>query len=157
MHDEFSKIEEAIQALKAGRIIIVVDDEERENEGDFVAAADRVTPETVAFMITHGRGQLCMPIMPELASRLELRPDGRAQHGAAPDPVHGAGRPSVVPDGHQRRGAGADGPGDHRPGHAARRTWCVRATCSRWWPRRAACSAAPGTPRRPSTSPGWPA
>ncbi len=74
MHDEFSKIEEAIQALKAGRIIIVVDDEDRENEGDFVAAADWVTPETVAFMITHGRGQLCMPILPDLASRLELGP-----------------------------------------------------------------------------------
>ena len=74
MHDEFSKIEEAIQALKEGRIIIVVDDEDRENEGDFVAAAERVTPETVEFMITHGRGQLCMPILPEVAPRLELGP-----------------------------------------------------------------------------------
>ncbi len=74
MHDDFARIEEAIQALKDGRTIIVVDDEKRENEGDFVAAADRVTPETVAFMITHGRGQLCMPIQPEVASRLELGP-----------------------------------------------------------------------------------
>ncbi len=74
MHDEFAKIEEAIQALRDGRIIIVVDDEDRENEGDFVAAADRVTPETVEFMITHGRGQLCMPILPEVATRLELGP-----------------------------------------------------------------------------------
>ena len=74
MHDEFSKIEEAIQALKEGRIIIVVDDEDRENEGDFVAAAEKVTPETIEFMITHGRGQLCMPILPEVAARLELGP-----------------------------------------------------------------------------------
>jgi 3,4-dihydroxy 2-butanone 4-phosphate synthase/GTP cyclohydrolase II len=74
MHDEFSKIEEAIQALREGRIIIVVDDEDRENEGDFVAAAERVTPETVEFMITHGRGLLCMPILPEVATRLELGP-----------------------------------------------------------------------------------
>ena len=74
MHDEFARIEEAIQALRDGRIIIVVDDEDRENEGDFVAAADRVTPETVEFMITHGRGQLCMPILPEVATRLELGP-----------------------------------------------------------------------------------
>ena len=74
MHDDFSKIEEAIQALREGRIIIVVDDEDRENEGDFVAAADRVTPETVEFMITHGRGQLCMPIQPDVAARLELSP-----------------------------------------------------------------------------------
>ncbi len=74
MHEDYSKIEEAIQALREGRIIIVVDDEDRENEGDFVAAAERVTPETVEFMITHGRGLLCMPILPEVASRLELGP-----------------------------------------------------------------------------------
>ena len=157
MHDEFSKIEEAIQALREGRIIIVVDDEDRENEGDFIAAADRVTPETVEFMITHGRGQLCMPILPEVAARLELGPMVDRNTAPHQTPVHGAGRSSVVPHGHQRRGAGADGPGDHRPGHAARRTSCVPATCSRWWPRRAACSAAPGTPRRPWTWPAWPA
>jgi 3,4-dihydroxy 2-butanone 4-phosphate synthase / GTP cyclohydrolase II len=74
MNEELSKIEEAIQALKEGRIIIVVDDEDRENEGDFIAAADRVTPEMVEFMITHGRGLLCMPIMPDIAARLQLGP-----------------------------------------------------------------------------------
>src|SRR3954468_5343067 len=74
MHSEFSKVEDALEALGAGRIVIVVDDEQRENEGDFIAAADRVTPETIEFMITHGRGQLCMPIMPDLARRLELHP-----------------------------------------------------------------------------------
>jgi len=71
---QFSKIEEALDAIAAGRVVIVVDDENRENEGDFVAAAERVTPETIEFMITHGRGQLCMPIMPDLARRLELHP-----------------------------------------------------------------------------------
>jgi len=74
MHDEISKIDDAIRALKEGRIIIVVDDEDRENEGDFIAAAEKVTPETIAFMITHGRGQLCMPILPEVAARLRLSP-----------------------------------------------------------------------------------
>ncbi len=74
MHEDLSKIDEAIEALREGRVIIVVDDEDRENEGDFVAAADRVTPETVEFLITHGRGLLCMPILPEVASRLELGP-----------------------------------------------------------------------------------
>ena len=54
--------------------MIVVDDERRENEGDFVVAAEKATPEAVEFMITHGRGQLCMPIMPDLARRLELHP-----------------------------------------------------------------------------------
>ncbi|WP_435010456.1 GTP cyclohydrolase II [Tundrisphaera lichenicola] len=71
---EFSKIEDALEAIAGGRVVIVVDDEQRENEGDFVVAAERATPETIDFMITHGRGQLCMPIMPELARRLELHP-----------------------------------------------------------------------------------
>ncbi len=71
---EFSKVEDAIEALQAGRVVIVVDDEDRENEGDFIAAAESTTPETVEFMITHGRGQVCIPIMPDLADRLELRP-----------------------------------------------------------------------------------
>jgi 3,4-dihydroxy 2-butanone 4-phosphate synthase/GTP cyclohydrolase II len=74
MNDEFFTIEEAIQALKEGRIIIVVDNEDRENEGDFVAAAETITPETIAFMITHGRGLVCMPILPEIAARLQLGP-----------------------------------------------------------------------------------
>lgn len=78
----FSTIEEALEALAAGRIIIVVDDEDRENEGDFVAAADRITPETVEFMITHGRGLLCMPILPEVADRLQLHP--MVDHNTSP-------------------------------------------------------------------------
>ncbi|MGE3821788.1 MAG: GTP cyclohydrolase II [Isosphaeraceae bacterium] len=71
---QFSKIEDALEAIAAGRVVIVVDDEQRENEGDFIAAAERVTPEVIEFMITQGRGQLCMPIMPDLAERLDLRP-----------------------------------------------------------------------------------
>src|SRR4051794_22273247 len=74
MSTEFSKVEDAIEAVAGGRVVIVVDDEQRENEGDFIAAADRVTPETIAFMITHGRGLLCMPILPERAQQLELYP-----------------------------------------------------------------------------------
>ena len=74
MNIEFSQIDDALQALREGRIIIVVDDEDRENEGDFVAAADKVTPEVVEFMITHGRGLVCMPILPEVAARLHLAP-----------------------------------------------------------------------------------
>jgi 3,4-dihydroxy 2-butanone 4-phosphate synthase / GTP cyclohydrolase II len=74
MNNEFSQIDDALQALREGRIIIVVDDQDRENEGDFVAAADKVTPEVVEFMITHGRGLVCMPILPEVAARLHLAP-----------------------------------------------------------------------------------
>ncbi|WP_408096811.1 bifunctional 3,4-dihydroxy-2-butanone-4-phosphate synthase/GTP cyclohydrolase II [Peredibacter sp. HCB2-198] len=65
-------IESAIQDLKLGKMIIVVDDEDRENEGDFVMPAETITPEAVNFMITHGRGLLCAPVTPEIAKRLEL-------------------------------------------------------------------------------------
>ena len=54
-------IDEAIEAIRNGEVVIVVDDEDRENEGDFVAAAEKITPEIVNFMETHGRGLLCAP------------------------------------------------------------------------------------------------
>jgi 3,4-dihydroxy 2-butanone 4-phosphate synthase/GTP cyclohydrolase II len=68
----FSSIEQAVEAIRTGRIVIVVDAEDRENEGDFIFAAECVTPEMVNFVTTHGRGQLCMPILPELGERLDL-------------------------------------------------------------------------------------
>lgn len=74
MAANFSSIEEAVDAIGAGRVIIVVDAEDRENEGDFICAAEKVTAETINFMITHGRGQLCMPILPDVSERLELHP-----------------------------------------------------------------------------------
>ena len=74
MHRPFSTIEAAIEALARGEVVIVADDEDRENEGDFICAAEKVTPEIVNFMITHGRGQLCMPILPEVCDRLKLNP-----------------------------------------------------------------------------------
>ncbi len=74
MGGNFSTIEAAIEAIARGEVIIVVDAEDRENEGDFTCAAEKVTPEIVNFMITHGRGQLCMPILPEVSERLKLAP-----------------------------------------------------------------------------------
>ncbi|MDB4926724.1 bifunctional 3,4-dihydroxy-2-butanone-4-phosphate synthase/GTP cyclohydrolase II [Mucilaginibacter sp.] len=65
-------IPEAIEALKAGKIIIVVDDEDRENEGDFLTAARNATPEVINFMIRHGRGLVCAPITQQRANELEL-------------------------------------------------------------------------------------
>lgn len=65
-------IPEAIEAIKAGKTIIVVDDEDRENEGDFLTAARNATPETVNFMIRYGRGLVCAPITQQRASELEL-------------------------------------------------------------------------------------
>ena len=67
-------IEEALADIKAGKIIIVVDDEDRENEGDFICAAELVTPEMINFMATHGRGLICTPIEETRADFLELPP-----------------------------------------------------------------------------------
>lgn len=74
MPSRFSSIEKAVAAIAAGRIVIVVDAEDRENEGDFICAAEKATPETVNFMITHGRGQVCAPLLPEACERLKLGP-----------------------------------------------------------------------------------
>jgi len=69
---EFNLIEEAIVDLMLGKVIIVVDDEDRENEGDFIALADKATPEVINFMIRTGRGLVCIPITEERAQQLEF-------------------------------------------------------------------------------------
>lgn len=69
---EFNTIEEAILDIKMGKMIIVVDDEDRENEGDFIMAADRVTPDAINFMAKYGRGLICTPITSARAKVLEL-------------------------------------------------------------------------------------
>ena len=68
----FATIEEGIEEIRQGRILLVVDDEDRENEGDFVMAADKITPEAVNFMATHGRGLICMPMTGERLDALKL-------------------------------------------------------------------------------------
>ncbi|MBM4761918.1 bifunctional 3,4-dihydroxy-2-butanone-4-phosphate synthase/GTP cyclohydrolase II [Bacillus sp. B15-48] len=68
----FDKIEEAISDLKSGKIVIVCDDEDRENEGDFISLAEKTTPEVINFMVTHGRGLVCVPIEADIAERLDL-------------------------------------------------------------------------------------
>ena len=70
----YSTIDEAIRAIADGKVVIVADEEDRENEGDFVAAAEKVTPEMVNFMVKEGRGLFCVTILPELAKRLQLPP-----------------------------------------------------------------------------------
>lgn len=74
MNQDFklNSIEEAIEDFKAGKFVIVVDDEDRENEGDFITAAELITPEKVNFMMRYGRGVLCTPISEERAAQLEL-------------------------------------------------------------------------------------
>jgi 3,4-dihydroxy 2-butanone 4-phosphate synthase/GTP cyclohydrolase II len=79
-----SPVTEIVAAVRAGEIVILVDDEDRENEGDLVFAADFVTPEKINFLARHGRGLICMPITEEHARRLDLRPmvqENRSRHG----------------------------------------------------------------------------
>lgn len=70
----FDKIDEALEDLKQGKMIIVCDDEDRENEGDLIALAEKATPNVINFMATHARGLICVPIEEELAQKLELMP-----------------------------------------------------------------------------------
>jgi len=69
---KLNTIEEAIEDIRQGKIIIVVDDEDRENEGDFIAAAEKVTPEMINFMATHGRGLICAPLTEARCKELDL-------------------------------------------------------------------------------------
>ena len=70
----FASIPEAIEDFRAGKILVVVDDEDRENEGDLTAAADKITPDIINFMATHGRGLICLALAPEICDRLDLQP-----------------------------------------------------------------------------------
>lgn len=72
MVTELNTIEEAIESFRKGEIVIVMDDEDRENEGDFICAAEKVTPEIVNFMLKYGRGQTCVPLLPDTCKRLNL-------------------------------------------------------------------------------------
>ena len=69
---ELNTIEEAIEDIRQGKVIIVVDDEDRENEGDFIAAAEKVTPEMINFMAKHGRGSICAPLTENRCNELNL-------------------------------------------------------------------------------------
>jgi 3,4-dihydroxy-2-butanone 4-phosphate synthase len=145
-------VADAVDAIRRGEIIIVVDDPDREDEGDFVMAAQRATPAAVNQMVTHGRGLLCLPME---GARLDML--------GVPDMVPGATAETAF-----TVSVDLDEPG--RTGiSAADRARCIRHAvdpaarasdfrrpCSRCGPARAGCWSAAGTPRRPSTSPDWP-
>ncbi|RMG81852.1 MAG: bifunctional 3,4-dihydroxy-2-butanone-4-phosphate synthase/GTP cyclohydrolase II, partial [Bacteroidetes bacterium] len=80
---KLNTIEEAIEDIKQGKVVIVVDDEDRENEGDFVTAARNATPEVINFMATHGRGLICAPLIESRCKELGLElmvPQNTALH-----------------------------------------------------------------------------
>ena len=149
-------VEEAIADIAAGRPIIVVDDADRENEGDLVFAASKATPELLAFTIRHARGLICVPMLGEDLDRLHL--------------------PQMTSDNQEHMGTAFTISVDARTGIttgicAADRARTIQllaspdaqasdlvrpAISSRCATPRAACCAAPGTPRPRSTWPGWP-
>jgi 3,4-dihydroxy 2-butanone 4-phosphate synthase/GTP cyclohydrolase II len=132
---KFSAVEDAVEAIRKGGMVIVVDDEDRENEGDLTIAAEKITPTAINFMMTHGRGLICMPMTPERLDALEIPlqvPPGR---NTTPfDTAFCVGieaRPSR--------------PRPSRPISPARVTSfrCARATAASW--------CGPARPKRPST------
>lgn len=83
---EINSVKKAIKAVKAGKLIIIVDDEDRENEGDLMIAAEKVTPENINFMAKHARGLICMPLTKERVKELQIPPmviDNTARFGTA--------------------------------------------------------------------------
>ena len=86
-------VEEAIADLQAGKFVVVVDDERRENEGDLVLPAEKVTPDAVNFMVTHAKGLLCMPITEERLNQLRI-PMVASEHTPVQLPTVGIRRSS---------------------------------------------------------------
>jgi 3,4-dihydroxy 2-butanone 4-phosphate synthase/GTP cyclohydrolase II len=72
MADQFSTVPEALEALAGGSVVIVLDAKDRENEGDFICAAEKITPQIINFMLTYGKGRICTAILPDAAERLKL-------------------------------------------------------------------------------------
>jgi 3,4-dihydroxy 2-butanone 4-phosphate synthase/GTP cyclohydrolase II len=97
----FNTIDEALTALRAGKLVIVLDAQERENEGDFICAAESITPQQVAFMLRYGAGMLCTPITQESAERLKLPPIVDSESNTAPQKTH-----FLVPIDHRDAGTG---------------------------------------------------
>ena len=149
--------EAIIDEARNGRMFILVDDDDRENEGDLVIPAQMATPDAINFMARHGRGLICLALGKERVDQLGLEPMARVnrtQHGNRLHRVdRGARRRHHR---HFRRRPGADHRGGDRRQQRAGRDRVARAMSSRWSRGRAGCWSAPGIPRRRSTSRGWP-
>ncbi len=157
--DGFCTIEEALEELRQGRMIVLVDDEYRENEGDLVIAAEKVTPEAINFMVRNGCGILCLAMSAAICDRLGLEPlPGRnVDAQATPWTPHIDARTGIttgtsafdrartIQRGHRRAL-------DRRPTSSS-----ARGTCPACGPARAASWSVPATPRAASIWPGWPA
>ena len=151
----FATVEEAIEEIREGRFVVVVDDEDRENEGDLTIAAQFATPEAVNFMVTHARGLVCLCLTEERCDELGLRQmtdQNETPFGTA-FTVTVEAREGVT-TGISAHDRAQHDPGRGRPDVGPARPRPARATSSRSAPAAAACSSARARPKRPSTSPG---
>ena len=153
--DAISSIEEIIEDARNGRMFILVDHEDRENEGDLVIPAQMATPDAINFMATHGRGLICLALPGERRRRARPAADGarttpRATRPPSPSRSRRArgSRPAS-----RRTTARAPSPSPSTRAPRAAATSPRRATSSRCAPATAACWSAPATPRPRSTSP----
>ena len=154
----FCSIEEAIEEIRAGRMVVVVDSPDRENEGDLCMAAEYVSADAINFMATHGRGLICLTLTPERCEELGLQM--MVQHNQTP--YETAFTVSIearegIETGISAKDRAHTIAGRVRDGHRPARHHQARATSSRCARAPAACSSAPARPRPRSTSPGSPA
>ena len=151
------RIEDAIDAIRDGRMVIVVDDEDRENEGDLTIAAEKVTPEAINFMARYGRGLICLSMTPERLDELEIplmvRDNTSRFETAFCMPIEAKGRTTTGISAQRSRRDRAARRSIRRRG---RRIWRGPATCIPLRARAAACWCAPARPRPPSISRGSP-
>ncbi len=154
----FATIDEALEDLAVGKFVVVVDDEDRENEGDLVIAAEHVTPDAINFMATHARGWICLALTPERCEELDLELMTAKNDTPFETPF------TVTIEARRRRhdrDLGSRSRGHHqgrrRPGERPRGHRQGRSRATRCGPSAAASWSARATPRRPSTSPAWPA
>ena len=147
-----NSVEEAIEDFRNGKIVIVVDDEDRENEGDFIIAAEKITPEIVNFMLKEGRGVLCAPLSEERCEQLGLNMMEENNTSLLGTPF------TVTVDllGHDC----TTGVSIHDRAATTRTpspaTWDARDTSTRCAPARKGCCAVRDTPRLRSIWPAWP-
>jgi 3,4-dihydroxy 2-butanone 4-phosphate synthase / GTP cyclohydrolase II len=145
----FADVPTAIEEIRAGRMIVVVDDEDRENEGDITLAAEKVTPEAINFMAKYGRGLVCLTMTEERLEHLRIGPmsaENTSQYGTAfceaIDARVGVTTGISAYDRARTIQVAID---------PATQAWHVPATSSRFAPAKAECSSAPDKPKPPST------
>ena len=153
-------IDVALEEIRAGRMVVLVDDEDRENEGDLCMAAEKVTPEAINFMARFGRGLICLPLTEEQIDRLRLGmmvPDAENSSGFGTAFTVSIEAREGVTTGHLRARPRAHDPDGDPRGRAAAGHRAARATSSRCARAPAACCAARARPRARSISRAWPA